>query len=124
MKLVFQFARILTVCFLGEALAAMLPLPLPASVYGLVLMLAALKLGVLRLEQVKDAGRFLVGILPLLFLPAAVGVMDLWAELRGMLLPCVLAAGPVTLLVMAVSGWVTQLAQRALHGRKGGGGNA
>ncbi len=114
MKLVFQFGRILVVCFLGEVLAALLPLPIPSSVYGLLLMLAALKTGILQLEQVKETGNFLVGILPLLFIPAAVGVMDLWDELRAMLLPCVIAAVPVTLLVMAVSGVVTQKTRRLL----------
>lgn len=114
MKLIFQFGRILAVCFLAELLAEALPLPLPASVYGLVLMLGALKLGVLRLEQVKEAGAFLVGILPVLFLPAAVGVMDLWVELKAMLLPCALAAVPVTLLVMGAAGLATQQARRML----------
>lgn len=114
MKYVFQFCRILVVCLLGEVLAAVLPLPVPSSVYGLVLMLAALKLGVLRLEQVKNAGGFLVGILPLLFIPAAVGVMDLWAELSAMLIPCFIAIIPVTLLVMGVSGLVTQCVRTIL----------
>ena len=120
MKYSFQFGRSLAVCFLGELLAAGLPLPVPASVYGLALMAAALRLGLLRLEQVKEAGDFLVSILPLLCVPAAVGVMDLWAELGAMVLPCLLAIGPVTLLVMAVSGRVTQ---RCLRG-KGAAGDA
>ena len=34
----FQFARILAFCFLGEVCHAVLPLPVPASVYGLVLL--------------------------------------------------------------------------------------
>ncbi len=114
MKYVFQFCRILLVCLLGEILAHALPLPIPASVYGLVLLLAALKLGVLRLDQVKETGGFLIGILPLLFVPAAVGVMDLWAELEAMLLPCLIAVIPVTLLVMGVSGWATQMVRRGL----------
>ena len=119
MELVFQFCRILAVCFLGEALAAVLPLPVPASVYGLVLLLAALRLGILRLEQIKRAGDFLVGILPVLFVPAAAGVMDLWGELRALLLPCLIAVLPITLLVMGVSGQVTQRALRARHEEEG-----
>lgn len=114
MKYVFQFCRILLVCLLGEILAHILPLPIPASVYGLVLLLASLKLGVLQLDQVKEAGNFLIGILPLLFVPAAVGVMDLWEELGAMLLPCLIAVIPVTLLVMGVSGRVTQRVRRML----------
>lgn len=114
MKYVFQFCLILLVCLLGELMAHVLPLPIPASVYGLVLLLTALGSGVLRLDQVKEAGSFLIGILPLLFVPAAVGVMDLWAELWAMLLPCLIAVVLVTLLVMGVSGRVTQRIRRTL----------
>ena len=51
-KYIFQFARITAFCLAGEVLAAVLPLPIPASVYGLLLMVAALKTGLLKLEQV------------------------------------------------------------------------
>lgn len=114
MRYIFQFCRILAVCLLGEALAAALPLPIPASVYGLVILLAALKFGVIRVDQVKEAGGFLISILPLLFIPAAVGVMELWAELKMMLLPCLIAIIPITLLVMGASGRITQYARREL----------
>ncbi len=119
MSLLFQFGWILLVCFLAEVLAAVVPLPIPASVYGLVLMLAALGLKLIKVEQVKKASSFLVGILPILFLVPAVGIMSLWAELKAFLLPCLLAAVPVTVLVMAASGLVTQRVQR-LGKKKGG----
>lgn len=64
----------------------MLPLPVPASVYGLVLLLAALTAGVVKLEQVKETGTYLTGIFPLLFVPAAAGIMELWAEMGQLLL--------------------------------------
>lgn len=118
MRYIFQFCRILMVCLLGETLAAALPLPIPASVYGLVILLAALKLGIIRVEQVKEAGGFLIGILPLLFIPAAAGVMELWTELKTMLLPCFIAIIPITLLVMSVSGRITQYARRVLKKEK------
>lgn len=65
----------------------MLPLPVPASVYGLVLLLAALTTGFVKLEQVKETGTYLTGIFPLLFVPAAAGIMELWAEMGQLLLP-------------------------------------
>ena len=65
----------------------MLPLPVPASVYGLVLLLAALNFGFVKLDDVKEVGIYLTGIFPLLFVPAAAGVMELWAEMGNMLLP-------------------------------------
>ena len=88
MDLIFQFLRIMVFCFAGELCYNFLPLPIPASVYGLLLLLAALKLGWVKLEQVRTAALFLIGIFPLLFVPAAAGVMDLWAELHAMLLTC------------------------------------
>lgn len=118
MKLIFQFCRILAVCCIGEILANVLPFPVPASVYGLVLLLAALKLGVFKLEEVREAGKFLIAIMPMLFIPAAVGVMELWDELGAMLAPCLIATGPITMFVMGVTGIVTQNVQRRIG--KGG----
>ena len=86
----------------------MLPLPVPASVYGLVLLLAALTTGVVKLEQVKETGIYLTGIFPLLFVPAAAGIMELWAEMGQLLLPILIAILPVTVLVMVAAGRTTQ----------------
>ena len=107
-KYIFQFARITAFCLAGEVLAAVLPLPIPASVYGLLLMVAALKTGLLKLEQVRETGLFLTGIFPLLFVPAAAGVVELGSQLMDLLLPAVLAIVPITALVMAVTGMVAQ----------------
>lgn len=106
-KYIFQFARITAFCLAGEVLAVVLPLPIPASVYGL-LMVAALKTGVLKLDQVRETGLFLTGIFPLLFVPAAAGVVELGSQLMDLLLPAVLAIVPITALVMAVTGMVAQ----------------
>lgn len=108
MKYIFQFARILAFCFLGEVLHAVLPLPIPASIYGLLALLAALLLGAVKLDDVKETGTFLTGIFPLLFVPAAAGVMELWAEMGEMLLPIVIAIVPVTVAVLAAAGRTTQ----------------
>ena len=107
-KYIFQFARITAFCLAGEILAVVLPLPIPASVYGLLLMVVALKTGLLKLEQVRETGLFLTGIFPLLFVPAAAGVMELGSQLIDLLLPAVLAIVPITALVMAVTGMVAQ----------------
>ena len=101
MKLIFEFARIAAFCFAGEVCHLVLPLPIPASVYGLMLLLAALRFGVVKLEQVRTAALFLTGIFPLLFVPAAAGVMDLWADLQAMLVPVLLALITHSLLTTA-----------------------
>ena len=119
MNYVFQFLRILGFCFLGEVLHALLPLPVPASIYGLVLLLAALRAGVVKLEQVKGAAGFLIAVFPVLFLPGAVGVMELGSLLAEIWLPVMMALVLVTALVMGISGRITQAVIRWKEARRG-----
>ena len=108
MKYVFQFARIMGFCLAGEVLHAALPLPVPAGIYGLVLLAAALLTGVVKLESVKQTGDFLSGLFPLLFIPTVAGVMEVWDKIAANWLPILIALIPVTWAVMAVAGRVTQ----------------
>ena len=108
MKYVFQFARIMGFCLAGELLHALLPLPIPAGIYGLVLLAAALLTGVVKLEQVKQTGDFLSSLFPLLFIPTVAGVMEVWDLISSNLIPIAIALVPVTWAVMAAAGKVTQ----------------
>lgn len=118
MKFVFQFARIMGFCLVGELLHRVLPLPIPASIYGLVLLAAALLTGIVKLEQVKQTGDFLSGLFPLLFIPTVAGVMEVWDLIEGNLIPILIALVPVTWAVMAAAGKVTQtiMDRRARNG--------
>ena len=80
-KLLRQFLVIMAVSFVGEILHAVLPLPIPASIYGLVLMLALLMTGALKLDTVEDAGKFMIEIMPVMFIPAGVGLMESWGKM-------------------------------------------
>ena len=108
MKFLKQFSIILFISFLGEILHTLIPLPVPASVYGLVLMLAALVTGILKLGQVRETAAFLIEILPVMFIPAGVGLMESWSSLQPVWLPVILITILTTVLVMAVTGKVTQ----------------
>ena len=108
MKYVKEFAIILFRSFLGEALRFFLPLPVPASIYGLILMLAALCSGVIKLESVQNTGDFLVEIMPVMFIPAAVGLLDSWARLKDIWLPVTVITLVTTVLVIAAAGRLTQ----------------
>ncbi len=109
MKYIFQFARIMGFCLAGELLHKLIPLPIPAGIYGLVLLAAALLTGIVKLEQVKQTGDFLTSLFPLLFVPTVAGVMEVWELIAGNLIPIAIALVVVTWLVMAVAGWVTQI---------------
>ena len=108
-----KFLIILAVSFLGEGLHALIPLPIPASVYGLALMLLALCAKLVRPEQVKGAASFLIEIMPVMFIPAAVGLLDVWGLLRPILVPAAVIIVSTTVLVMAVTGRTAQGILRA-----------
>lgn len=109
MKFLRQFMIILLLFFLGEVLKMFIPLPIPASVYGLVLMLVCLMTGVLKTSQVKDAAFFLIEIMPVMFIPAAAGLIDSWGVLRPLIVPIMIITVVITVFVMAVTGRVAQM---------------
>lgn len=108
MKYLRQFCIILLISFLGELFHILIPLPIPASVYGLVLMLTALCTGILKLAQVRETADFLIEIMPVMFIPAAVGLLDSWTALQPIWFPVVVITILTTVIVMAVTGRVTQ----------------
>ena len=113
------------VSFLGEMLYALLPLPVPASVYGLILMLLALLTGLIKPEQISGAADFLIEIMPVMFIPAAVGLLDSWSFLKPVWFPMIFITAVTTVAVMAVTGRATQhLIRRGgqrKDGKQGGG---
>jgi len=108
MKHLRQFLIILLFSFLGEGLKALLPLPVPASIYGLVLLFAALELGIIKLSAVEDAGKFLIEIMPVMFVPAGAGLITAWSTLKPICVPVLIMTFISTVIVMVVTGKVTQ----------------
>lgn len=108
MNYILELLIILSISFIGELLHSLIPLPVPASIYGLVIMLAALISGILKLEKVRKTARFLIDIMAVMFIPAAVGLMEQWGSLQTFLLPAAAITVLVTVIVLTVTGRVTQ----------------
>lgn len=107
MKYLKQFLIILSVCCVGELIKYFVPLPIPASIYGLVLMLILLLTKVVRLEQVKDAADFLIEIMPVMFIPSTVGLIASWDVLQPVLVPFCIITIITTFVVMITTGKIT-----------------
>lgn len=119
MNLLKQLLIIMLFCFVGEIMHDVIPIQIPASIYGLVSLFVALLTGVVRLKDVKDAAKFLIFVMPVMFIPAGVGLIDSWDELQPILIPVILIMVISTVLVMGVSGTVTQAVMRlAKRGKK------
>ena len=118
MRYIKQFAIILAVTCVGEILKYFIPLPIPASIYGLVLMLLLLMTHTVSLESVKETGEFLIEIMPMMFIPAAVGLLVSWKQLQSILIPVLVITVVSTFAVMIVTGKVTDFLTRGHAGNK------
>ena len=108
MKYLKQFGIVLLVTCIGELLRFLIPLPIPGSIYGLVLMLVLLIAKVVKLEDVKDAAQFLIAIMPVMFIPAAAGLTNYWSDLQPILIPALITIIVSTVIVMAATGITAQ----------------
>ena len=112
MKWMKQFGIILLISFVGEILEKWIPLPIPASIYGIILLFLCLKLNIIPHEAVHETGKFLIEIMPLMFIPAAVGLLETWDVIAPAWLEYVAVTVISTWVVMIVSGRVTQIVIR------------
>lgn len=108
MTYLFQFCIILIVCFIGEIFHALIPLPIPASIYGLVIMFMLLSFKIVKLEKIEKTADFLMQIMPVLFAPPAVGIIAVWASLKDILMQFILIVTVTTVAVMAATGKTTE----------------
>ncbi len=115
MRYLLQFLVILAISFLGEAIHWLVPLPVPASIYGMALLFIGLCTGIVKLAHVRETGLFLIEIMPVMFIPAGVGLMASWGVLRPVLGPVAFITVASLVTVMAVTGLVAQ----RLIGKKG-----
>ncbi len=107
MKILKQVSIIFLISAIGETLRFVIPLPIPGTVYGLLLMLLCLHQGMIRLESVKQSGDYMLEIMPIMFVPSTVGLMATWGELKPIFVPVCVIATVSTLVVIATSGKVT-----------------
>ena len=112
MKYIKQFLIIITIAFIGELLNTVINFPIPASIYGIILLFTGLVTHIIPYDSVKDVGHFLVEIMPVMFIPAAVGLMDSLTEIKASWLSYLVILIITTIAVMAVSGCVTQLIRK------------
>lgn len=112
MKYLNQFLIILGISFAGEVLKYLLPLPVPASIYGMGILFAGLMTGIIKLSAIKETGKFLIEIMPVMFVPAGVGLLTSWGLLKPLLFPVSVITVVSLVTVFAVSGRTSQFVIR------------
>lgn len=123
MKYLLQFLVIIAFSFLGELLHYCLPLPIPASIYGIVLLFVALELKWVKVKDIRETSSFLIAVMPVMFIPAAVGLIDSYKSIGNSWFAYIVVTVLSTFIVMGVSGYITQLVIRSAkkqgNGKKG-----
>ncbi len=120
MKYVKQLMIILIFSFMGDILNYIIPLPIPASIYGMVLLFIALSTKIIKLDQVETTAEFLLSIMLIFFVPASVGIMDTFFAYKSSMLPIIIIVIFSTIIVMITTGLVTQFIIK-LRNKKGKG---
>ena len=108
MKYLQQAVIITGITFVAEIIKYLVPLPIPASIYGLILLFILLKSGDLKLGQIEDLGGLLLELMPLLLVPASVSFLTVLDTIQGMLLPVLIMGFVGTTVVMIVTGLISQ----------------
>ena len=103
-----QIAWIAAVSFGGELLNYLLPLPIPGSIYGLVLMLILLMTGIVKLDRVKSVGDWLVSIMPVMFVGPVVGLISSYDSYKDIIIPVFVITVLTTVITMAATGLTAQ----------------
>ena len=109
MKYVKQFTVIMLISLIGEGLNALIPLPIPASIYGVVILFLCLETKIIPLNAVRETGKFLVSLMQIMFIPATVGLIDTWGVFTKNWLAYTVIIIVSTFLVMFISGKICDI---------------
>ena len=120
MKYMIQIGIISTIAFIAELLYYIVPLPIPASVYGMAILFMCLCLGIIKLEMVEDVADWILSIMPIFFIAPTVGLIETFADIKGQLVPLVLMCVVSTFVVTSVTGLIAQGIIRMRKEKKGG----
>ena len=109
MKYLTQFSIILAISFVAEILAALIPVKIPASIYGLIIMLLALIFKLIKVTQIRETVSFFMQIMPVIFIPAGAAIIIAGDKLRESFFAILAITAISTVTVIAASGSVTQI---------------
>ena len=105
MKIIIQVAIIFSICWISQLVEALLPIAFPASVIGMVLLLALLLSRVLRVDHIREKSDFLLGNMAFFFLPAGVSIINYFDVLQSTAVQLVI----ICLLTTVITFFVTAL---------------
>ena len=116
-----QFAVIIAISAISELLAIFIPLPIPASIYGMSLLFLLLMTGVLKLQQVENAANLLLGIMPALFVVSGAGLITSYGQIAENFASWIAVNIGSTIVILATTGLLAQGLIRRKKAKEAGG---
>lgn len=98
--------------FLGALIKNLITIPIPASMVGLILLLIALSLKIVKLEWVEKGGNWLLAELILFFIPSAVGIVNYDEIVSWQGAKTVLLIGLSTFIVIGVTAYTADMSDK------------
>lgn len=108
MKYLKQLGIVLFFSLVGEILQRAIPLPIPASIYGLLLLFISLCSGIVKIEKIRGIGEFLIAIMPIMFVGPAVNLLGYWRIIAPNIIQITILIIISTIGTFVISGIVTQ----------------
>lgn len=103
-----QFTVIIAISAVSELLALFIPLPIPASIYGMSLLFLLLMKGVVKLQQVENAANLLLGIMPALFVVSGAGLITSYGQIAENFASWVAVNIGSTIVILTTTGLLAQ----------------
>ncbi|MDR3433072.1 MAG: CidA/LrgA family protein [Rouxiella aceris] len=106
------FVLIYACLYVGNTISMLLPITIPGSILGMLILFALLSTQILPFQWVKPGCSLLIRYMALLFVPIGVGVMSYYDELRTQFGPLVVSCLVSTLIVLLVVGFSSHYVHR------------
>ncbi len=118
-----QLAFLLGVCYVGNAVAATLPIDIPGNIVSMTLLLVLLISGIVNAKRIGLVSDFLLKYMPVFFIPAGVTILGCLPVIQGHILQFALVCLITTVMVFLTTSLtvigVTRL-QKAISARRRG----
>ncbi len=108
MKGLFQIGIVFAVCFAGELLSRIIPLPIPASVMSMILLFVLLLLKWIKPRHIERFGDFLLKNMAFFFIPAGVAIIEQFDRLKNYLLPFLLICALTTIITFFATAYTVK----------------
>lgn len=115
MEIIKQLLLILGACFVGEVIAALLPIAFPSSVIAMILLFVLLLSGALKEAHISSVGDFFLKNMSIFFLPSAIGILEHWGVISGILVQFLLICLITTLITFAATAYTIMFVQKLLN---------